>query len=186
MMRYLTYTALLVVLVTGCAKRAVEAGRASQRQPEPAPSVQQSTNPDKVAEELPLASHTSSPASLVKENADGTLLIKIKPHVYMSEMGCTMVSNEQGDTFSQLYYVIAFSIQAKQYYTVWGVHFGKGPPLKLDREKEYRFHVKPYRKADFKDESVPCAIIKIWEGDDVVFEKQEKERTQPTDAPGKE
>ena len=130
----------------------------------------------------PPASRTTSPASLLEKNADGALLIKMKPQVYTSEMGCTMMVDDSGNTFSQLYYVISFSVQQKQYYTIWGVRFGKGPPLTFDSEREYRFLVKPYREADSKDESVPCEIIKVWDGGDVVFEKEEKKEAQPRDA----
>ena len=182
MKRYLAFMTLVVLLASSCQKQDAKVNRSLQ-QPEPAPSSKTPVGAKELTKGLPLGSHTNSPASLLMKNHDGTLLIKIKPHVYMDELGCTMVMDGDGNTFSQLYHVIAFSIETKQYYTIWGVRFGKGPPINLDQEKEYRFLVKPYRQADFKDESVPCQIIKIWDGDRVLFEKQQK--AQPTDTPDK-
>lgn len=182
MMRYLPYIALLVLFVPACAKRDAGVEQVSQIQPESQTSSQPLLPPDKLADRLPLDSHPNSPASLLKKNTDGTLLIKIKPRVYTSEMGCTMVSDEWGNTFSQLYDVIAFSIQSKHYYTIWGVRYGKGPALTFDREKEYRFLVKPYREAEFKNEIAHCEIIKAWDTDNnVVFEKQGKKKIQSKD-----
>jgi hypothetical protein len=123
------------------------------------------------ADSLPPGSYTKSPASLIKKNDDGTSLIKIRPHVYMSEMGCTMMQDDMGNTFSQLYHVISFSLGEANYYAIWGVRFGKGPPLQLNRHREYRFLVRPFRAPDFKDESAPCEIIKIWDRGRLVFEK---------------
>ena len=185
MTKYLAYMVCVLLLLASCARQDAEVKQGFQR-PQPTPPSKERADAREFAREVPLFSHTNSPATLLKRNADGALLIEIQPHVYMDPLGCTMMSDDQGNTFSQMYHVIAFSLEDRHYYTIWGARFGKGPPITLRRKKAYRFLVKPYRHADFKDESVPCQIIKIWDGDKVLFEKPQKQKAQPADAPDKQ
>ena len=145
---------------------------------------QQRAKPKAPETTLPLLSRTISPASLLKRNPDGSLLMAITPHVYMDELGCTIVMDEQGNGFSQMYYVIAFSLEGRDYYTIWGVEPGKGPPISLDRSREYTFLVKPYRRAESEDESVPCEVLEVWDQDELLYRKSEE--PQPADTSDKE
>lgn len=180
MMKYLICFSFFVLLVSTCVQRETELNRDLREQLKSTVSLNVSIDTDGMTKRLPYESPINSPASLLKKNADGSMLVKIKPHVYTNEMGCTIVMDEMGNTFAQLHYVIDFYIEAKYYYTIWGVLFGERPPINLNREKEYRFLVRPYREEDFKDESVPCEIIKIWDGEGVIFEIEEVQSKDET------
>jgi hypothetical protein len=96
-----------------------------------------------------------------------------------------MVMDDRGNTFSQRYYVIAFNLQSKRFYTIWGVRFGKGPPVRLSREKEYRFLVRPLGAAHGRGEDVPCEIVKVWGGGALLYERRTADRAGSGNAPGR-
>ena len=175
MMRYLICFVLLFFILTTCARRGSKANRTLEKDPDSSYSSEVSLGADEVLKEKPLRSPTRSPVSLLKKNSDGSLLIKIKPQVYMSEMGCEIVMDVMGNQFAQMHYVIDFYIQEKYYYTIWGLLFGRRPPIYLGREKEYRFLIKPDSEKDLTGESIYFEIIKIWDGGRVVFEQDEVE-----------
>jgi hypothetical protein len=132
----------------------------------------------------PPLSRTISPASLLKRNADGSLLIAIKPHVYARLNAHDLVVDEQGHESSEVHLVIAFSIEDRDYHTIWGVESGKAPPAALDPSKEYTFLVKPYREVEDKRVSIPCAVLEVRDHDKLLYRK--KEATQPTNPPDEE
>ena len=103
--RTMKYAIMMILLslglLSGCQKS------------KPEPAAEAPVEIKELVEGLPLSSHTSSPVSLLKREGNGTLLIKIKPHVYMDEMGCTMMSDDMGNTFSQMYQVAVPSYRQK-------------------------------------------------------------------------
>lgn len=135
----------------------------------PCPGEGQTSDPDDASREIPAFEKRDSPASLLKRNPDGTLLVTMKPQVYFDELGCVMVSDRQGNTFSRIHHMIAFSLEEIRYWTIWGSSPGGGPPVKLDPKKDYKCLVKVLgSKQDQADR--PCLILKIWEGDKVIYE----------------
>ena len=117
-----------------------------------------------------LFSPKKSAAMLVNRNLDGTMLIDVWPHVYMSGLGCTMVMTEHGAT-SEIYYVIGFSIEGRYYSTIWGSHYGSPAPFHLDSQKNYRFLIKPLRKPDDEKASIHFVILEVWHDGRLLLDK---------------
>jgi hypothetical protein len=139
-------------------------------------------SPKRSKEGVPLHPRTMSPASLLKRNADGTLLIAIKPRVFMDELGCTIATDEQGNDFSVMYHVIAFTLEGQRHYTIWGADPGERSPVALDPSTEYTFLVKPYREVDDKEESVRLEVLEVRHQGKLLFrKKQEPEPANPPD-----
>jgi hypothetical protein len=130
-------------------------------------------DPGSIPREIPTFDKQDSPATLLKENADGTFLVTLTPHVYFDELGCTMVSDERGNTFSKVYFIIAFTLDKSRYWTIWGSRPGESPPVKLDPKKEYKCLVKPLDSTK-GEANRPCSIMKIWDGEKLLFERTEK------------
>lgn len=100
-----------------------------------------------------------STAKLVARNADGSLQVKIKPRVYLSDNGCTMVETENGAT-SQMYRVLLFTIDNQVYWLIWDALYGGLSMPRLDPQREYDFVVKPTGSAK-AGEDILCAVIKV-------------------------
>jgi hypothetical protein len=117
-----------------------------------------------------------SPAALLEKKPDGKLLVSLRPQVYLDPLGCVMVSDGQGNTFSQMHYVIAFSLEKTRYWTIWGTSPGGGPPVKLDSKKDYKCLIKVSNPSQ-DGVDIPCSILKIWDGAVLIYER--KERAEP-------
>ncbi len=122
---------------------------------------------------IPLFEKKDSPVTLLKENPDGTLLITLRPQIYFDELGCTIVVDQDGNTFSQMYHMIAFSLKDIRYHTIWGVMLGSGPPVKLDPTIDYKCLIKTEEPKE-KEVSSSFSILKIWEGEKLVYEQKQK------------
>jgi len=114
-----------------------------------------------------------SPATLLEKNSDGTLLVSLKPQVYLDELGCVMVSDGKGHTFSQKHHIIAFSLEKTRYWAIWGKSPGGGPPLKLDPKADYKCLIKPL-DSNQENADQPYSILKIWDGSNLIYESKEK------------
>lgn len=138
--------------------------------------------PDAKPITLPTLEKRDSPAVLLKKNTDGTLLVSLKPQVYLDELGCVMVSDAEGNTFSQMHYMIAFSLEKIRYRTLWGTSPGGGPPVKLDPQTEYQCLIETPLPAKER-EDVACSILKIWQDGKLIYERKEVKRgvAGPTD-----
>jgi len=128
-------------------------------------------SPSDTSTENPIFQKRDSPTTLIERNQDGTLLVSLKPQVYLDELGCIMVADEQGNTFSQMHYIIAFSLQEVRYWTIWGTSPGGGPPVKLDSRVAYKCLIRPLA-SDQNGEDVPFSILKIWNGSELVYEQK--------------
>jgi len=113
-----------------------------------------------------------SPVTLLKENPDRTLLVSLRPQIYLDELGCTIVADQHGHTFSQMHHMIAFSHKDVRYYTIWGTSPGAGPPVKLDPTIDYKLLIKP-GKLEKNETSISFSILKIWNGEKLIYESKE-------------
>ncbi|MEK7951938.1 hypothetical protein WKV53_15590 [Luteolibacter sp. Y139] len=67
-----------------------------------------------------------------------------------------------------------------RYWTIWGISPGSGPPVKLDPATDYKCLIKTSNPPQ-EGAATPFSILKIWEGDKLIFEC--KEKAEPSPAP---
>ena len=120
---------------------------------------------------MPNFERRDSPVTLLKQFPDGTLLVSLRPKIYLDESGCIMVSDGAGSTFSIAHYVIAFSLKKTRYWTILGTNLGEGPPVRLDSEKEYRCLIKISGADEGKADRL-FSILEIWDGVDLIYERK--------------
>jgi hypothetical protein len=130
---------------------------------------------EQVSDETPLfaSSGTKSRAQLLQKNEDGSFLINIEPHIWVSEPGCTMIVTEHGIT-SQLYYLLSFTLENTDYYTIWDVQYGRTHNVTLERGKEYRFLVRPLRESRGDDKGIPVMVLRVWSGEKLILDRTEE------------
>jgi hypothetical protein len=98
---------------------------------------------------------------VVQRNLDGSVLVRVqtKPRFRVSSLGCTMLRDEGGRTFSNIYTLLVLDVQGKSCATVWSsLTFRPAVQLPLDREYRFLLRLSP------KDEG-RCDVLKIWDGD---------------------
>jgi hypothetical protein len=130
------------------------------------------SNPSAKPAATPTLEKQESPATLLEKNSDGTLLVSLKPQVYLDELGCVMGSDGKGNTFSQMHHIISFSLEKTRYWTIWGKSPGGGPPVKLDSKKDYKCLIKISNPNQGNVDS-GCSILKIWDGSNLIYEQKE-------------
>ena len=132
---------------------------------------------EQVSEKAPLfaSRDTESRVQLLQKNEDGSFLINIEPQIWVSELGCTIVVNEDGSTFPQIYYLLSFELENTDYYTIWDVEYGSTHSVNLERGKEYRFLVKPLRASGRDDMGIPVMVLRVWSGEKLILDRTEEE-----------
>jgi hypothetical protein len=140
------------------------------------------SEPEAKIRAIPTLEKQESPATLLKKNPDGTLLVSLRPQVYLDELGCVMVSDGNGNTFPRMHHVIAFSLEKIRYWTIWGTSPGGGPPVKLDPKTDYKCLIKTSNPIP-EGVDLPCSILKIWDGGNLIFER--KEKAEQAEAPNR-
>ncbi len=122
----------------------------------------------------PTFAPTNSPVTVVTTNSDATVVMKVTPRVYLSELGCTMLVGPDGMTMSEMYDVLRFQLGTNSHVVIWGAHHTGPAPFALDPKKEYRFLVKPHTSGF-------AQVLKVWLDDKVLLDRtKKKEKPQPS------
>jgi hypothetical protein len=104
-----------------------------------------------------------SPATVLQWNDDGTVLISATPRFHHSELGCTMLRDQDGNSFANVYELLCFKIQDTCYEAVWS-SLTSPPPVALDHTQEYEFLV----SLEPQGQS-PCTVLKVLKNSVILY-----------------
>ena len=107
-----------------------------------------------------------SPAELIERNADGSMLISIQPKPYLTEWGCTTVTDGERE-WAEQYTVISFSLDKHSYHVMANDHRGfpflTTAATKAAAGRPFRFLVKPISlPVDIKEAGL-CVLLVAWD-----------------------
>jgi hypothetical protein len=114
----------------------------------------------------------NSTVKILKKNLDGTVLILAKPRFWQSELGCMMLMNQRGNTFSNVFTLVTFAIDGVSFDSIWSSRLSAAP-FELSPEKTYQILL---QLEDRNEYGKWAHILKMWDGQKLLLDRTKNKK----------